>query len=275
MCNHVKTVGIRVFGCLLSALILQGVGTVSRLYAEYPSWSSLLKHWYLEGGRTIPDAYRRLSDRQKAFEENERNGMLSEEDKKNRLRFFWEIKANGEVFERPPENVNVRIDGSLRCFFLTDVFVQGKECAWEEEACSRMGSPKLVLPYIRFMNIVASKQFLIDVLTRDFVTELDGKFGGRESDSEVVVRYIFNPIYSKSDDGRRRYLVQAGVSVPQRVSVMIEIRQSGGNSDFSVSLRLTWNTSTDEIEKVELVDRVIVNEPVFDGKDGTVLFEKK
>ena len=165
----------------------------------------------------------------------------------------------------------------MRCFYRREVCVNGKEGKWEKKAPSRTGSKSLVLPcYIRFIKVVASKQFLIDVLTKDFVAELDKKCVVDEDEPQVNVNYILHPICSNIDNAHR-YSILAGTALPERVSVGIRIHQwsSGTGSNLFIFLRLVWNTQADEIEKVELCGKVIVNQPVLYVESGMVIFEKK
>ena len=245
-----KAVGVRVFGCLLGALILQGIGTVNCLYAEYPSWGSLWKHWYKGGGRAIPDAYKRLSDQQKAFEEKEKNGKLSKKDEKERLRFFWEVKADGEAFDHPPENLDVSINDAIASI-CRDEYGK-KKFVWDYKITS-------------YMRVVTSKQFLVCVLTRDFVDALDKKC---ESSSCMSVRLGYYSYPDKNKTPNRR-LIEIEI-------ITVEWRENGCIEDLALRLRLTLNMQADEIEKVELVDGVIMNdETLFHGGNGTALFEKK
>jgi hypothetical protein len=58
----------------------------------YPSEGILWRH--LRGnnneGRTIPDAYKALSEKQKQFETEEEKGISCEDKKRKELKCFWE-----------------------------------------------------------------------------------------------------------------------------------------------------------------------------------------
>ena len=130
-----------------------------------------------------------------------------------------------------------------------------------------------------------SKQFLVRILTRGFVDILDERC---ESDNyqtlglldllspRVCFCYCLLPVPYLWDD-KQRLLFYQGSYTPERVFITVSIStyEEDHRKDFAVCLRLILNVSKDEIEKVELHDRVIVNELVFNAKEGKTIFEKR
>ena len=172
-----RKINIGNWGMLLGCVGVLGLGTCSgHAYHEGILWH----HWLGKDGkgRAIPDAYKALAEWQKRYEEREKNGTLSDEDKGKKLKFLWE--AGGVV-----ENIG----GDSRKIFARGAFRVPRSGKYRKEfkllssSCLVVGSfydgefdafpvTKDVKNAVkRALRVVTSEAFLSRILGADFFDE--------------------------------------------------------------------------------------------------------
>lgn len=290
---------------LLCCAGILAFGTCSG-HAVYPSEGILWRH--LRGnnneGRTIPDAYKALSKKQKQFEAEEKKGISCEDKKRKELKCFWEEEKKGEKFKRKLNNCRVAFsvwglgsDGSTwRRIFDLKRFFAG--CLSEEqkrvlEKWNFVADGKEAI--FRCLRVVASESFLIRVLGKDFVDALIKEYNTEVSVPEISFTYSFENPFCGLPPITNRIMINMKVKqehteiLDETSGTYIKIHPNDAQkmadagksihektfTDFCVLLRLMWNIRKDEIEKVEVCDEFVVNRPISYFKKAFTIFEKK